>query len=114
MKKRRILNISADLAKVQEEIEQITGRMNYLQNKADLATIHIEVRENDVSLKNKDLNTWEATTQQFVKSTNFLLKMVSTIFVFIAGNIPIILLFGGLITLGWRIIKKWIKKNRKK
>ncbi|NBJ71147.1 MULTISPECIES: DUF4349 domain-containing protein [Clostridia] len=48
-----LLNISADLAKVQEEIEQITGRMNYLQNKADLATVHIEVRENDVSLKIK-------------------------------------------------------------
>lgn len=26
-----LLNISEDLAKVQEEIEQITGRMNYLQ-----------------------------------------------------------------------------------
>ncbi|MEF2293985.1 DUF4349 domain-containing protein [Virgibacillus dokdonensis] len=108
-----LLAISEDLAEVQEEIEQITGRMNYLQNKADLATVHIEIKENNVSLEDGDLNTWEATKQQFIKSINFLLKVISNVFVFIAGNMPVLILIGVLGWLGWIFITKRIKQNHK-
>ncbi|WP_121640078.1 DUF4349 domain-containing protein [Virgibacillus sp. Bac330] len=108
-----LLAISEDLAEVQEEIEQITGRMNYLQNKADLATVHIEIQENNVSLEDGDLNTWEATKQQFIKSINFLLKVISNVFVFIAGNMPVLILISVLGWLGWIFIRKWVKQNHK-
>lgn len=108
-----LLAISEDLAEVQEEIEQITGRMNYLQNKADLATVHIEIQENNVSLEDGDLNTWEATKQQFIKSINFLLKVISNVFVFIAGNMPVLILIGVLGWLGWIFITKRVKQNHK-
>ncbi|NWO14220.1 DUF4349 domain-containing protein [Virgibacillus sp.] len=108
-----LLAISEDLAEVQEEIEQITGRMNYLQNKADLATVHIEIKENNVSLEDGDLNTWEATKQQFIKSINFLLKVISNVFVFIAGNMPVLILIGVLGWLGWIFITKRVKQNHK-
>lgn len=108
-----LLAISEDLAEVQEEIEQITGRMNYLQNKADLATVHIEIQENYVSIEDGNLNTWEATKQQFMKSINFLLKVISNVFVFIAGNMPVLILIGVLGWLGWILIRKWVKQNHK-
>ncbi|WP_077320137.1 DUF4349 domain-containing protein [Virgibacillus proomii] len=93
-----LLDISDNLADVQEEIEQIIGRMNYLKNKADLATITIEIRENHTVMKGEDdLNTWDKTEQQFFKSMNMILMALSNSFVFIAGNIPIFLLIGMII-----------------
>ncbi len=90
-----LLNISEDLAKVQEEIEQITGRMNYLQNKVDLATVTIHMEEKNVTISSEDdLNTWEKTKQQFMKSINFLLSALSGLFVFIIGNLPVLIILG--------------------
>ncbi|WP_226038203.1 DUF4349 domain-containing protein [Aquibacillus saliphilus] len=104
-----LLKISNDLSEVQTEIEQITGRINYLQNKADLATVTLHIYENRVNVPNineEELNTWEKTKQQFMESINFLLSAVSGIFVFIVGNLPTLLLLAivGLIIL--RIVKK--------
>ncbi|WP_186578136.1 DUF4349 domain-containing protein [Aquibacillus kalidii] len=104
-----LLKISEDLATVQEEIEQITGRLNYLQNKSDLATVTIHLQENKVnipSVNNKELNTWEKTKQQFMKSTNFLLSSFSGLFVFIVGSFPLLLILGIVCFIIYRISRK--------
>ena len=104
-----LLKISDDLATVQQEIEEITGRMNYLENKIDLATVTIQIEENHVSISGDgDLNTWEKTEQQFMKSINFLLSALSGVFVFIAGSSPVLLI---LAVIG--IAVYWIIKRRK-
>src|SRR5690625_5914174 len=80
-----LLKISNDLAEVQEQIEELTGRMKYLQNKSDLATVTIYIQESNVELSGtgKDkLNTWEETEQQFMKSINFLIITFSSLFIF--------------------------------
>jgi Domain of unknown function (DUF4349) len=106
-KTKDLLDISDNLADVQEEIEQIIGRMNYLKNKADLATITIEIRENHTVIKGEDdLNTWDKTEQQFFKSMNMILMALSNSFVFIAGNIPIFLLIGVIIISIFVFIRK--------
>ncbi|MEQ6376570.1 DUF4349 domain-containing protein [Bacillaceae bacterium S4-13-56] len=108
-----LLKISNDLAKVQEEIEQITGRMKYLQNRSDLATITINIQENRVnipSVKNEELNTWEKTQQQFMNSINGLLAFGSGLIVFFIGNLPVIILIAAAALIGYRIYKK-TKKN---
>lgn len=108
-----LLDISDNLADVQEEIEQITGRMNYLKNKADLATITIEIRENHTVIKSEDdLNTWDKTKQQFLKSINIILMALSNSFVFIAGNIPILLLLGLISFLLFVFIRKKRRNKR--
>ncbi|MFD1848737.1 DUF4349 domain-containing protein [Oceanobacillus bengalensis] len=107
-----LLAISGDLSKVQGEIEEILGRMNYLQNKADLATVTIFMQENDLKLTgiNEDeLNTWEKTKQQFLKSINFLIAAFSSLFVFLIGNLPI---FIPLIIVGV-IVFFFIRKKRR-
>ena len=108
-----LLSISDDLAKVQESIEAITGQMKYLENKTDLATVTIDIQEYNVTLSgmnNQDLNTWEKTKQQFMKSINFLLSTLSGLFIFIIGNLPLIILLGiiGLVML--LMVRKYRKK----
>jgi hypothetical protein len=107
-----LLKISNDLADVQEEIEKITGQMNYLENKSDLATINIYIQEANVSLTGTgkdDLNTWEQTKQQFMKSINFLITAFSSLFIFLIGNVPVILLIG-IVILGILLIVRKTKQ----
>jgi Domain of unknown function (DUF4349) len=108
-----LLVISNDLARVQEEIEQIKGRMKYLQNQSALSIVTIHLFENKVivpDLENKDLNTWERTKKQFISSINLLLSLFSALIVFIIGNLPIFVVFmiliGLLIFFGKNIVKQ--------
>jgi glucan-binding YG repeat protein len=108
-----LLKISADLAAVQEEIETILGRMKYLENQTSLSTVHIALYENKVivpNLEDEDLNTWDKTKKQFMKSTNMLLAAISGLFVFIVGNIPIIV----SLVVASVFIYLYIKKTRKR
>ncbi|SDM05940.1 DUF4349 domain-containing protein [Bacillus sp. OK048] len=110
-----LLKISADLAAVQEEIETILGRMKFLENQTSLSTVHISLYENKVivpNLEDGDLNTWDKTKKQFMKSTNMLLAGISGLVVFLLGNLPILII---LIVAGLAIyfyIKKISARNR--
>ena len=106
-----LLKISNDLAKVQEEIEVLVGKINYLENQTSFSTIELTMQENRViipEIENKDLNTWEKTKKQFITSTNSLLSIGSGIIVFIFGNLPVLILLG--IIAGITI---WVIKRRK-
>lgn len=109
-----LLSISDDLATVQESIEEITGQMKYLENKTDLATVTIEIQEHNVTISgmnDKDLNTWEKTKQQFMNSINFLISVLSSLFVFIAGSLPVIILFAIIVWIVFMVMRKRIKKE---
>ncbi|MDF2788837.1 MAG: hypothetical protein K0S80_1935 [Neobacillus sp.] len=109
-----LLKISADLAAVQEEIETILGRMKYLENQTSLSTVHIALYENKVivpNLEDDDLNTWDKTKKQFMKSTNMLLAAISGLIVFIVGNIPILVIVAGASVFIYLYIKKMRKRN---
>jgi len=109
-----LLKISSDLATVQEEIEKITGKINYLENQTAYSTIHIYMYEKSVNIPGVDsdqLETWEKTKKQLATSLNFILMTGSGLIVFFIGNLPIflILLFIGIII--YLPIKKRINKN---
>lgn len=90
-----LLKISSDLAKVQEEIEVIVGKMNYLENQTSYSTIEIAMFEDRVivpTLDKNNLNTWDKTKKQLATSTNFILAAGSGIIVFFIGNLPVIIL----------------------
>lgn len=107
-----LLEISNELAKVQEEIESIQGQMKYLENQTSLSTVTITLFENKVvvpGLEKDQLNTWEKTKKQFMNSINFIVSFISGLFVFIVGYLPVIVilgLIGVVITLIWRKAKK--------
>ncbi|MER2172294.1 MAG: DUF4349 domain-containing protein [Psychrobacillus psychrodurans] len=106
-----LLKISTDLAKIQEEIEVLVGKINYLENQTSFSTIELTMHEKRViipEIENKDLNTWEKTKKQFITSTNSLLSVGSGIIVFVIGNLPVLVLLGVII-----VVVAWIIKRRK-
>ncbi|MDF2067690.1 DUF4349 domain-containing protein [Bacillus sp. Cr_A10] len=109
-----LLKISSDLANVQEEIEVLVGKVNYLENQTSFSTIEIALYEKRVivpEIENKDLNTWEKTKKQFVTSTNVILTAGSGVIVFFIGNLPVLLILC-VITFAvyWTIKRKRIEK----
>jgi hypothetical protein len=111
-----LLKISADLATVQEEIETIEGKMKFLENQTSLSTINITLYENKVivpNLEKDNLNTWEKTKKQFMKSTNVLLGTLSGLVVFLIGNLPIIIILSVIGISIFFFIKKVKKVNRR-
>lgn len=109
-----LLKISADLAAVQEEIETIQGRMKYLENQTSLSTVHLSLFENKIivpNLDDKDLDTWDKTKKQFMKSTNMLLAAISGLFVFIVGNMPILVILAVAVVFIYLYFKKRQNRN---
>lgn len=111
-----LLKISTDLATVQEEIEQLKGRMKYLDNQVNLATISIFIKESKVNvpdLENNELNTWTETKKQFMETLNFVLRAISSFIVFFIGSLPVLLILGGILIVIWLILKRKRKKQEK-
>ncbi|HZH61286.1 MAG TPA: DUF4349 domain-containing protein [Metabacillus sp.] len=109
-----LLKISTDLATVQEEIEQLKGRMNYLDNQVNLATISIFIKESKVNvpdLENNELNTWTETKKQFMETLNFVLRAISSFIVFFIGSLPVLFILGGILIIIWFILKRKRKKQ---
>lgn len=109
-----LLKISTDLADVQEEIEVIVGKMNYLENQSSFATIDISMFEDRIivpDIDNKDLNTWENTKKQLATSFNFLLAAGSGFVVFFIGNLPIIILLFIIGVIVYRVIRGKTKRD---
>ncbi|EZH65544.1 hypothetical protein DH09_18150 [Bacillaceae bacterium JMAK1] len=87
-----LLTISDDLANVQQEIETIEGRMNYLDNQVDFATINLYIYEqSSTALQDQStLNTWQNATNLFTGTINALLSVVSFIVVTVVGLSPVL------------------------
>ncbi|MCM3454494.1 DUF4349 domain-containing protein [Heyndrickxia oleronia] len=109
-----LLEISNELAKVQEEIETIQGQMKYLENQTSLSTVTINLFEKTVvvpGFDNDKKNTWDQTKKQFMNSINYIAAFFSGLFILIIGNIPILAilaLIGGISYIVWRRVKKKI------
>ncbi|MFD1708971.1 DUF4349 domain-containing protein [Siminovitchia sediminis] len=89
-----LLKISGDLAKVQEEIEVLVGKMKYLEHQTAYSTVQLNMQESKIvvpGVGSNDLDTWEKTKKQMAVSLNFLLAAASGLFVFLVGNLPVIL-----------------------
>ncbi|MDF9759119.1 hypothetical protein OKW24_000892 [Peribacillus simplex] len=107
-----LLKISSDLAAVQEEIEQLTGQMKYLENQTSYSTVTITLSQERIvvpGIDNAKLDTWERTKKQLATSANLLLKAGSGIIVFIIGNLPILIVLGGA-----GAVVHWAMKRRGK
>jgi len=112
-----LLKISADLAKVQEEIEVMVGKIKYLENQTSFSTVELSMYENRVvvpSIDSKELNTWEKTKKQLATSTNSLLSAGSAFIVFFIGNLPVLLILAVIGVAVYWIIKRRLRDEQKK
>lgn len=107
-----LLKISDDLGRVQEEIEQITGRMQYLDNQIAYSTVDIELSQTVVNrgISGEDeRNTLTAAWSALINSTNGLLNFFSGLVVFMAGSLPVLAI---LAVLGIPLLIWWRKKGK--
>ena len=103
-----LLKISTDLGNVQSEIEQIKGRMNYLENQSSLSTVTIHYTEKNygsAAVRTDDLETWGKIKQAFVNSLNGLVSVGSAILVFIVGYLPVWIALSIIAGVVWAGIK---------
>lgn len=109
-----LLKISTDLARVQEEIEQIAGRKKYLENQSALSTVTITIEENDVpvpKIDNENLNTWQKIKKQFAENINLLLAAGSGVIVFFVGNLPILSIVGIIVTGIIIVVRRYTRRS---
>lgn len=108
-----LLQIAQDVNKVQTEIEQLKGKMKYLKNQSDFATVTIHMTENKAvlpSLSDNPISTWDKTKQQFMNSIKFMVDSASVLFVVIVGTSPLLLFISAIIA----GIIYWKKRKGKK
>ncbi|WP_158282215.1 DUF4349 domain-containing protein [Salipaludibacillus keqinensis] len=90
-----LLEISRDLGEVQQEIERVKGRMDYLENHVALSTVTIQIYERAVNVPGiqdrESLNTMQHAQSLFMDTINVLITMFSRLFVFLVGLSPVIL-----------------------
>lgn len=111
-----LLRISADLAAVQEEIERLVGKINFLENQTAYSTVEINLLEERVILPEvgtKGFDTWEKTKKQFLTSINFLLAFGSGVIVLVIGNIPVLLILSAIGVGIYFFIRAKMKKDKK-
>ncbi|ANC76477.1 hypothetical protein ABE65_006550 [Fictibacillus phosphorivorans] len=109
-----LLKISGDLAAVQEEIEQVEGRLNFLQNQSDYSTVTIQFEVKNLKaeeLQTEGLNTWAKTKVLFMDTVNFLMSALSFVVVSLLGLAPIWVIVAIVVYVWWLKRKKEQKKK---
>jgi hypothetical protein len=110
-----LLKISSDLSIVQEEIEQVMGRMKYLDNKTEFA--EVEMNFMDVSIPipdvkgNEELKTGDKIKKTFAASVNSIMGFFSGLAVFLIGYSPILLLLAVVSFLVYWGVRRFYKKR---
>ncbi|UCZ54138.1 DUF4349 domain-containing protein [Bacillus shivajii] len=89
-----LLQISNDLARTQEEIERLKGRMSYLENHVAYSTVSIHIQERAVNVPpiqdREELNTFERAQSLFMDTINFIITIFSGLIVFLIGLSPVL------------------------
>lgn len=108
-----LLKISNQMDQVQQQIEQLKGQMNYLQNHSALATVSISLTESGTKIAgHNDLNLWGEIHQAFVSSLNLLIHIVSGLVIFFIGYSPILIIILILAAIAHWIYRRYRNKNK--
>ncbi|MBO8171798.1 MAG: DUF4349 domain-containing protein [Bacillaceae bacterium] len=106
-----LLKISENLGRVQEEIEQIKGRMQYLENHSAYSTIHIQLIEKETKVEAPDSGTLQSAWYAFIRSTDTLISFLTGAFVLLIGSLPYLIFFAIIAPIFWFIMRK-LKRKR--
>lgn len=99
-----VLEVERELARVRGEIEQMTGRLTYLENRVELATITVSLLEPEPITQSWGIR--DALRAAFTGFVNVIRGMI----IAIGYLAPIIILLG----LGWLVKAKLVPKIRRK
>ncbi|WP_273832226.1 DUF4349 domain-containing protein [Guptibacillus sedimenti] len=109
-----LLAISNELSRVQEEVEQLKGQINYLDNQSDYSTVTISLEQTKrpvPSIGERDFKTLSEAKHLFITTSNSLLAFFSKTIVLLIGLSPILL---PLLIIGLFLLYRFRKKTSKK
>ncbi|MGG1686673.1 DUF4349 domain-containing protein [Pseudalkalibacillus sp. NRS-1564] len=109
-----LLAISNELSRVQEEVEQLKGQLNYLNNQSEYSTVTISLEQQKIIVPSIDKNEFQTLTEAkklLMTTVNGLLSFFSTVAVLLIGLSPIL---APLVLIGlFFLYRKRKKKNQK-
>ena len=89
-----LLAISNDLSRVQEEIEQLKGQINYLDNQSEFSTVTISFEQKNTtvpSFGDSEFSTLTEAKKLFMTTVNGILSFTSKTIVVLIGLSPVLL-----------------------
>ena len=104
-----LMAIENEVARVRGEIERLTGRLRFLANRVDLATIQAEVSQKPKKAPGGfwDFNRTIARIQAaFLNTVRDLLGVAESLVAFVAAILPLVLLGA----LGWRLVRRPVRR----
>lgn len=113
-----VLAVENELARTRAELEALEGRLRYLNNRTELSTINISIRETLTPIKKIKTTGLEGvlarTREAFIKSINSIIIGIGNLIVYIGSYLPFIIL--GIIPLPVAVIvlRKIINKYGKR
>lgn len=106
-----LLKIEARLTEVRYELERITSQLRVLQNQVDYATIRLSLEEVQVFTPTEEKTVWQQISGGFMDSLKGIGNGILAFVIWFLSNIPALVLWGGLITGLYFLIRKILKKR---
>lgn len=104
-----LLQIAKQLDTTQSELEQIKGRLQYLQNRVDYSTVEISLSQNAQIAPKDRPPLWSQMVDAFTTSIADLIVLLMDGIILLAGLIPFLLVLGVAF-----LLVRYIRKRRNK
>ena len=101
---KEVLEVERELWRVRSEIERLTGRINYLENRVELATISVSLYEPEPITHSWGI--WDALRSAF----DAFVSVIRGLIILVGYALPILILVG----VGWLVKLKLMPRLRKK
>lgn len=111
-----ILSVHRELSNIRGQIEQIKGRMQYLEQMSALATVHIQLTP-DVLSRPLTVGRWEpkGTAANAVRALIQVLQFIAKAGIWVAiVGLPILILLGMSVAIPILIIRAWRRRARRR
>lgn len=104
-----------ELERIQTEIEQIRGRMRYIDNNVSFSTVDIRLYQPDnesiISINKKDTPLFERSKNALIGSLNVLAVVLEGLVIVLSAALPILIIGGVVVSVIWVIRRN--KKNKR-
>lgn len=108
-----IISVTRELSRVRGEIEVMEGQLRYMESKTQLATITVQLSEDQNVTFVETWRPWQEVKDSASKFLGSLQKFVSFVIVMIVWFLPLLVLYGVLALCLWLVIRFVYRKSRK-
>ncbi|MFZ5945408.1 MAG: DUF4349 domain-containing protein [Bacillota bacterium] len=112
-----VLAVENELARTRGDLEALEGRLRYLNNRTELSTINVTIRETLTPVKQIKTTGLQGilirTQEAFIRSINSIIIAFGNLIVNTGAYIPFILLGALTLVILWLVLRKFLNKYGK-